>query len=112
MIFFKSKNLRYKINDIHDMLEQIETEKKREKDLKEQKKTRGELFINVKAALQNINTMLFCIKYSTKIAKKLPREGNKAGLKESIIMNEREDAEERDMQPELEGIDTDGKKNI
>lgn len=92
------------------MLEQIEIEKKREKDLKEQKKTRGELFINVRAALQNINAMLLSIKYSTKIAKKLPREGNKVGLKESIIMNEKEDAEEHDMQPEFEEIDTDGKK--
>ncbi|KAL6445205.1 hypothetical protein ACFW04_002228 [Cataglyphis niger] len=101
----------YKINDIHDMLEQIEIEKKREKDLKEQKKTRGELFINVSAALQNINTMLLCVKY-TKIAKKQPREGNKAALKESLMMIEKEDMEEHDMQPELEEIDTDGKKNI
>ncbi|KAL6445204.1 hypothetical protein ACFW04_002228 [Cataglyphis niger] len=96
----------YKINDIHDMLEQIEIEKKREKDLKEQKKTRGELFINVSAALQNINTMLLCVKY-TKIAKKQPREGNKAALKESLMMIEKEDMEEHDMQPELEEIDTD-----
>ncbi|XP_050466292.1 uncharacterized protein LOC126859249 isoform X2 [Cataglyphis hispanica] len=97
---------RYKINDIYDMLEQIEIEKKRQKDLKEQIKTRGELFINVRAAFQNINAMLFCIRYSTKIAKKLPREGNKAGLKESIMI-EKEDMEEHDMQPELEEIDTD-----
>ncbi|XP_050466291.1 uncharacterized protein LOC126859249 isoform X1 [Cataglyphis hispanica] len=96
----------YKINDIYDMLEQIEIEKKRQKDLKEQIKTRGELFINVRAAFQNINAMLFCIRYSTKIAKKLPREGNKAGLKESIMI-EKEDMEEHDMQPELEEIDTD-----
>lgn len=103
----KTTTEHYKINGIHDMLEQIETEKKREEDLKEQKKTRGELFTNIRAALQNINTMLLCIKYSTKVAKKLPRDGNKAGLKESTIMNEREDAEERDMLLELEGIDTD-----
>lgn len=104
------KNFRYKINDIYDILEQIETEKKREKDFKEQKKILGELFTNVRAALLNINMMLLCMKHSTKGAKKLLKDGNKTGLKESIIMIDREDAEERDMLLELEGIDTDGKK--
>ncbi|CAL1687248.1 unnamed protein product [Lasius platythorax] len=97
----------YKINGIHDILEQIEAEKKREKDLKEQKKTRGELFTNIRAALQNMNMMLLCIKHSTKIARKLPRDVNKNVLKESIIINNREDAEEHDILLELEGIDTD-----
>lgn len=104
------KNFRYKINDIHDILEQIETEKKREKDFKEQKKTLGELFTNIRAALLNINMILLCMKYSTKGTKKLPRDANKTGLKESIITIDREDVEERDMLLELEGIDTDGKK--
>ncbi|XP_025265806.1 ERC protein 2 isoform X2 [Camponotus floridanus] len=100
----------YKINDVHDILEQIETEKKREKDLKEQKKTLGELFTNIRAALLNINMILLCVKLSTKSTKKLPRDANKTGLKESIITIDREDVEERDMLLELEGIDTDGKK--
>lgn len=57
-----------------------------------------------------MNMMLLCIKHSTKIAKKLPRDVNKNVLKESIIINNREDAEEHDILLELEGIDTDGKK--
>lgn len=48
--------------------------------------------------------MLLCMKHG-KIAKKLPREGPR----ETVITNDREDAEERDMQVELEGVDTDGK---
>lgn len=56
--------------------------------------------------------MLLCMKYSTKGTKKLPKDGNKMGLKESIATIDREDVEERDMLLELEGIDTDGKKNI
>lgn len=91
-------------------MEQIEIEKKREKDFKEQKKTLGELFTNIRAALLNINMILLCVKLSTKGTKKLPRDANKLGLKESIITIDREDMEERDMLLELEGIDTDGKK--
>lgn len=43
-------------------MEQIKIEKKREKDVKELKKTCGELIIIIKVALQNMNTMLLCIK--------------------------------------------------
>lgn len=86
-------------------------EKKREKNLKEQKKTCGELLINIKAALQNMNTMLFCIKHSVKGAKKLGRDGNKNTSKEPIIVtNDKEDTEDHDTLPELEKIDTDGKR--
>lgn len=91
------------------MLEQIEIEKKREKDLKEQKKTRGELITNIRAALQNMNMMLLCIKHSIKIAKKPLKDMNKNMLKESIFFNEREDAEASIDAMLLEGMDTDGK---
>jgi len=90
-------------------LEQIEIEKKRENDMKEQIQAHGELLTNIRAALQSMYTMLLCFKYSGKGAKKLVKEGNK---KESMIINDKEDIEERDMLAEIEGMDIDGKKNI
>lgn len=101
----------YYLQNRYNVLEQIEMEKKREKNLKEQKKTCGELLINIKAALQNMNTMLFCIKHSVKGVKKLGRDGNKNTSKEPIIVtNDKEDTEDHDTLPELEKIDTDGKR--
>nr|XP_012224563.1 PREDICTED: uncharacterized protein LOC105673487 [Linepithema humile] len=94
----------------YTILEQIEIEKKREKDLKEQKKICGELLTNIRAALQNMNTMLLCIKHSVKGAKKLGKDGNKNTLKEPITVDDKEDAEDHDTLPELEKIDTDGKR--
>ncbi|XP_067214857.1 outer dynein arm-docking complex subunit 3-like [Linepithema humile] len=91
----------------YTILEQIEIEKKREKDLKEQKKICGELLTNIRAALQNMNTMLLCIKHSVKGAKKLGKDGNKNTLKEPITVDDKEDAEDHDTLPELEKIDTD-----
>jgi len=57
-----------------------------------------------------MNTMLLCIKHGVKGAKKLGRNGNKNTLKESIIVDDK-DAENHDTLPELEKIDTDGKKS-
>ncbi|XP_071649914.1 uncharacterized protein [Temnothorax longispinosus] len=95
---------RYKINGIQDMLEQIELEKKREKDLKDQIKAHGELLTNIRAALQSMNTMLLCVRHSGKGAAKKPV---KNGNKKEPIANDREDVEERDMLAEIEGMDTD-----
>ncbi|XP_024893294.1 uncharacterized protein LOC112468388 [Temnothorax curvispinosus] len=94
----------YKINGIQDMLEQIELEKKREKDLKDQIKAHGELLTNIRAALQSMNTMLLCVRHSGKGAVKKPV---KNGNKKEPIVNDREDVEERDMLAEIEGMDTD-----
>ncbi|XP_028047882.1 uncharacterized protein LOC105833431 isoform X2 [Monomorium pharaonis] len=95
----------YKINGMQDVLEQIEIEKKREKDLKEQISAHGKLLTNLKSALQNMNMMLlrFIVKHNGKaVVKKL----NKGDKKEPII-NGREDMNERDALAEIEGVDTD-----
>jgi len=91
-------------------LEQIEVEKKREKDLKEQIKAHGELFTNIKTALQSMNTMLLCIRYSGKGAtRKVVKNGNK----KELVINDRENAEDHDMLAEIQEMDLiDGKKNI
>jgi len=89
----------------YNILEQIDIEKKHEKDLKEQKKICGELLANIKIALQNMNTMLLRIKH-VKGVKKLAKENKK----ESIIIDNKEDAENHDTLPELEKIDADGKE--
>lgn len=87
-------------------MEQIEIEKKREKDLKELKRVRGELLTNVRAALQSMSTMLFCVKQSGKSPKRAgAKEGNKGIPKES---DDKEDAEERDTLLDFEEMDTDG----
>lgn len=91
-------------------MEQIEIEKKREKDLKEKITAHGELLTNIRAALQNMNMMLLCVKHSIKgVVKKPVKDGNK---KELIITNDKEDIEERDALTEIERMDTDGKKVI
>ncbi|XP_018051971.1 PREDICTED: uncharacterized protein LOC108689624 [Atta colombica] len=87
----------YKINDMQDILEQIEIEKKREKDLKEQITAHGELLTNIRAALQNMNTMLICVKHTIKAVVK------KSG-KELMITN---DKEERIALTEIKRMDTD-----
>ncbi|XP_018314079.1 uncharacterized protein [Mycetomoellerius zeteki] len=95
----------YKINGIQDVVEQIEIEKKREKDLKEKITAHGELLTNIRAALQNMNMMLLCVKHSIKgVVKKPVKDGNK---KELIITNDKEDIEERDALTEIERMDTD-----
>ncbi|XP_077265541.1 uncharacterized protein LOC143899261 [Temnothorax americanus] len=98
----------YKINGIQDVLEQIELEKKREKDHKDQIKAHGESLTNIRAALQSMNTMLLCVRHSGKGAAKKP---GKNGNKKEPIVNDREDVEERDVLAEIEGMDTDGEES-
>ncbi|EZA58998.1 hypothetical protein X777_16958 [Ooceraea biroi] len=84
----------YKING-HEILEQIELEKKREKELKELKKARGELLTNIRAALHNISTMLFFVKpVAVKAVKKIAKDVNKQTLKEMIAIDDKKDMEE------------------
>ncbi|XP_011688964.1 PREDICTED: uncharacterized protein LOC105450701 [Wasmannia auropunctata] len=90
----------YKTNGMQDILEQIEIEKKREKDTKEQIKDHGELLTNIRAALQSMNTMLLCMKYSGKGVRKV-----KENKRETTIFNDKEDTE--DVLAEIEGMDTD-----
>lgn len=99
--------VRYKTNE-RDILEQLEVERKREKDLKDLKKIRGALFTNIRGALQSISTMLLNVKQTGRAAKKVAKNGNKNILKE---VDEKEDTEERDVLPELEEMDTDGNYN-
>lgn len=90
---------------MQDILEQIEIEKKREKDTKEQIKDHGELLTNIRAALQSMNTMLLCMKYSGKGVRKV-----KENKRETTIFNDKEDTE--DVLAEIEGMDTDGKEKL
>lgn len=90
-------------------MEQIEIEKKREKDLKEQIKDHGELLTIIRAALQSMNMMLLRIKLNGKGPKKLVKDEKG---KEPMITDDKEDAEERDeLLAEVEEMDTDGKKS-
>ena len=82
-------------------MEQIEIEKKREKDLKEQITAHGELLTNIRAALQNMNTMLLCVKHTIKAVVKKPG-------KELMITS---DKEEHNTLTEIKQMDTDGKKS-
>lgn len=76
-------------------MDHIEIEKKREKDFKEQIKTYGELLTNIRAALQSMNTILLCVKYSGKgPARKIIKNEDK---RESIN-NDKEDED-------IEGMD-------
>ncbi|XP_018341706.1 PREDICTED: uncharacterized protein LOC108748178 [Trachymyrmex septentrionalis] len=93
----------YKTNNTQDILEQIEIEKKREKDLREQITAHGELITHVRAALQNMNTMLLCFKHMKEMVKKPVKNAKK----ELMIINGKEDIEERDALAEVERMDTD-----
>ncbi|EFN89878.1 hypothetical protein EAI_00749 [Harpegnathos saltator] len=71
-------------------MEQIEIEEKRERNLKELKKIRGELFMNIRTALQSMNMMLFCIRQPGKGTKKTGKDVGKDILKE---FDDKEDAD-------------------
>lgn len=60
--------IRYK-TDKKAMLEKIEAEKKREADNNSLIETRGELLMNIRAALQNMSSMLVCIKAAKSVGK-------------------------------------------
>lgn len=83
-------------------MEQIKIEKKREKNLKEQITAHGELLTNIRAALQNMNTMLLCVN-KQKGMKKPVKDGNK----KELIINDKEDIEDHDALIEIERMDTD-----
>lgn len=88
---------------MQDIVEQIEIEKKHEEDVKKQIKAHGELLTNIRAALQNMNIMLLCVRPGKGIPKKL-KNGNK---KEAVIDKD----DEREELTDIEGTDTDGKQS-
>ncbi|XP_024947549.1 uncharacterized protein LOC107274516 [Cephus cinctus] len=93
------------------MLDQIETQKKREADFKNMRKIRGELLMNIRAAMQNMVSMLVYIKRG-KSVKKIPKENEKKS-KKSPVIEEKEDEEFEDKisgeeEPQFEKIDEDG----
>lgn len=73
------------------------------------KKARGELLVNVKAALHNMSTMLLFIKPTITKAVKKTKDGNKDVLKEAIMIEDKEDMEERNVLLELEEGEANGK---
>ncbi|XP_071873648.1 uncharacterized protein [Bombus fervidus] len=60
--------------DKNILLEQIAMQKKRELERKNLKKERGELLMDVRAALQNMVAMLICVKRGNKVAARKPTE--------------------------------------
>lgn len=93
-------------------MEQIEIEKKRKKDFKEQIKAHGELLTNIRAALQSMNMMLLRVKHNGKGKEEMAKKKLvKDGSKKELMITDKEDAEERDVLAEVEEMDTDGKKS-
>ncbi|XP_017893227.1 uncharacterized protein LOC108632883 [Ceratina calcarata] len=78
--------------DRNILLEQIAVQKKRELDRKNSKKERGELLMEIRAALQNMVAMLVCVK-----------RGNRIPTKKTMG-----DAEERYDVPMIEKMETEG----
>ncbi|XP_060832891.1 synaptonemal complex protein 1 [Bombus pascuorum] len=60
--------------DKNILLEQIAMQKKRELERKNLKKERGELLMDIRAALQNMVAMLICVKRGNKVAARKPTE--------------------------------------
>ncbi|CAL7943986.1 unnamed protein product [Xylocopa violacea] len=60
--------------DRNTLLEQIAMQKKRELQQKNLKKERGELLMDIRAALQNMITMLVCVKRGNKVPTKKPTD--------------------------------------
>ncbi|XP_020719488.1 synaptonemal complex protein 1 [Bombus terrestris] len=60
--------------DKNILLEQIAMQKKRELERKNSKKERGELLMDIRAALQNMVAMLICVKRGNKVAARKPTE--------------------------------------
>ncbi|XP_033183539.1 synaptonemal complex protein 1 [Bombus vosnesenskii] len=60
--------------DKNILLEQIAMQKKRELERKNSKKERGELLMDIRAALQNMVAMLICVKRGNKIVARKPTE--------------------------------------
>ncbi|XP_043587043.1 synaptonemal complex protein 1 [Bombus pyrosoma] len=60
--------------DKNILLEQIAMQKKRELERKNSKKERGELLMDIRAALQNMVAMLICVKRGNKVPARKPTE--------------------------------------
>ncbi|XP_032690544.1 uncharacterized protein LOC116853526 [Odontomachus brunneus] len=86
-----------------EILELMHIEEKREKDFQELKKTYGELFTNIRAALQNMNMMLLYVKQPDRGMKKTGKDVGKDMLKE---LDDKEDTNELESLVELEEVDT------
>jgi len=82
------------------MLEQIELEKEREKELKKVIKDRGELIVKIREALHSMSTMLFFIKPAKTVKKAVIKN------KEKSI----EDIERENILFELQEGEANGKK--
>ncbi|XP_046434409.1 uncharacterized protein LOC124186613 [Neodiprion fabricii] len=89
-----------------EMLEEIEVQRKREIDFKNLRKVRGELLMNIRAALQNMNEMLTCVKSRTIKSKSQKSDDDKKGKlsEEQRIEDELQDADE----PEIGKTETNG----
>lgn len=83
------------------MLEEIEIQKKRIIEYKDQRRSHGELSIKIIATLQNMLLMLICIKQLKGVLKVTPKKQAKLVTAEEFEVDET-------VEPVLEKIDTDG----
>lgn len=85
----------------------MKEQKKRELDFKNMHKVRGELLMNIRAALQNMNEMLICVE-----AKSMRSKGQKIdiGNKKEPALEEAHAEEELDKmdEPQIRKIETNG----
>ncbi|XP_046750581.1 uncharacterized protein LOC124413838 [Diprion similis] len=89
-----------------EMLEELEVQKKREIDFKNMRKVRGELLMNIRAALQNMNEMLTCVRSRSIKSKSQKADDDKKGKlsEEQRLQDELQDADE----PQIGKTETNG----
>ncbi|XP_012287307.1 uncharacterized protein LOC105703465 [Orussus abietinus] len=96
------------------MLQEIEEQKKRERELKDLRKVRGELLMKIRAALQNMATMLVFVKVDPKLGKNVPKDSGRKQDKKRAKEEDKEKEENEKVEkmegegPQLEKMETDG----
>lgn len=86
------------------MLEDLETQKKREIDFKKMRKFRGELLMNIRAALQNMDEMLICVQ--SRSVRSKPQKNETEYIEEET--KSQEDGDETDDEPQIKKMETNG----
>ncbi|XP_012261634.2 myosin-9-like isoform X1 [Athalia rosae] len=93
------------------MLEELEAQRKREIDMKNMRKVRGELLMNIRAALQNMNEMLTCVQ--SKSMKSKGQKGDAVEEKKEKVSEEQqreaqEQSDETADEPQMVKTETNG----
>lgn len=90
------------------MLEKIEKEKKRAADNKCMIEARGELLMNIRAALQNMSSMLVCVKAAKSIGKGKDRRKSAKEADEMKVNDKKKEKEKGRAGMCDDPIETDG----